>query len=158
MAKQSHSDPKLDSLRQQGTLNPRPEGVSDELFVKSEFFDARDMVQVKYEMLRRVEKDGRPITETAAAFGFSRPSFYQAQSAFEQDGLVGLVPRKRGPKAAHKLTGKIIEFLQQICQVDPSLRSTELASRVAKRFGVIVHPRTIERGLERRQKKRQKPG
>jgi transposase len=76
----------------------------------------------------------------------------------EQDGLVGLVPQKRGPKEAHKLTGKVIDFLQQILQDDPSLHSTELASRVAKRFGVIVHPRTIERGLTRRQKKRQKPG
>src|SRR5262245_23691901 len=158
MPKQPSSHPKLDTLRQQGTLNPRPDGVSDELFVNSEFFDARDMVQVKYEMLRCVEKDGRPITEAASAFGFSRPSFYQAQSAFQQDGLVGLVPRKRGPKEAHKLTGKIIDFLQRILQDDPSLRSTELASRVAKRFSVIVHPRTIERGLERRQKKRQKPG
>jgi hypothetical protein len=88
MPKQPPNDPKLDTLRQQGTLNPRPEGVTDELFVNSEFFDARDMVQVKYEMLRCVEKDGRPITEAASAFGFSRPSFYQAQSAFEQDGLV----------------------------------------------------------------------
>jgi len=158
MPKQPHSDPKLDTLRQQGTLNPRPESVTDELFVNSEFFDARDMVQVKYEMLRCVEKDGRPITEATTAFGLSRPSFYQAQSAFEQDGLVGLVPRKRGPKEAHKLTGKIIDFLQRILQDDPSLRSTELASRLAKRFNVIVHPRTIERGLARHQKKRQKSG
>ena len=158
MPKQPHSDPKRDTLRQQRTLNPRPESVTDELFVNSEFFDARDMVQVKYEMLRSVEKDGRAITEAATAFGLSRPSFYQAQSAFEQDGLVGLVPRKRGPKEAHKLTGKIIDFLQQILQDDPSLRSTELASRLAKRFNVVVHPRTIERGLARHQKKRQKSG
>jgi transposase len=158
MPKQPPNDPKLDTLRQQGTLNPRPESVTDELFVNSEFFDARDMVQVKYEMLRCVEKDGRPITEATTAFGLSRPSFYQAQSAFEQDGLVGLVPRKRGPKQAHKLTGKIMDFLQQILQDDPSLRSTELASRLAKRFNVIVHPRTIERGLARHQKKRQKSG
>ena len=158
MPKQPPNDPKLGTLRQQGTLNPRPESVTDELFVNSEFFDARDMVQVKYEMLRCVEKDGRPITEATTAFGLSRPSFYQAQSAFEQDGLVGLVPRKRGPKQAHKLTGKIMDFLQQILQDDPSLRSTELASRLAKRFNVIVHPRTIERGLARHQKKRQKSG
>jgi len=158
MPKQPHSDPKRDTLRQQRTLNPRPESVTDELFVNSEFFDARDMVQVKYEMLRSVEKDGRAITEAATAFGLSRPSFYQAQSAFEQDGLVGLVPRKRGPKEAHKLTGKIMDFLQQILQDDPSLRSTELASRLAKRFNVVVHPRTIERGLARHQKKRQKSG
>ena len=157
MPKHSPSDLKLETLRQQGTLNPRPQDVTDDLFETSEFFDARDVVQVKYEMLRRVEKEGRPITEAAAVFGFSRPSFYQAQSAFEQDGLAGLVPRKRGPKEAHKLTREIVEFLQQIRQEDPSLRSADLTERVAKRFGVAVHPRTIERGLARHQKKRRKP-
>ncbi len=158
MPKPPPRDPKVESLSQQGTLNPHPEDVTDELFQTGEFFDVRDLVQVKYEMLRRVEKERRPITEAAAAFGFSRPSFYQAQSAFEEGGLAGLVPRKRGPKEAHKLTGKIIDFLQRIRQDDPSLHSADLVSRVAKRFGVVVHPRTIERGLARRQKKRPKSG
>ena len=158
MPKRMTDDPKLETLRQQGTLNPRPEDVTDELFQASEFFDARDVVQVKYEMLRRVEKEGRPITEAASAFGFSRPSFYQAQLAFEEGGMPGLVPHKRGPKEAHKLTSKIIDFLQRIRQEEPSLGSAELVGRVKKRFGVIVHPRTIERGLARHQKKRRKSG
>src|SRR5215472_4243535 len=97
-------DPKLAALQQQGTLNPRPKEVRDELFLEDAFFDARDLVQVKYEMLRRVQTDGRSVTDAAAGFGFSRPSFYQALAAFEQDGLAGLVPHKRGPKQAHKLT------------------------------------------------------
>ena len=156
MPKRTTDDPKLETLRQQGALNPRPDDVTDELFQASEFFDARDVVQVKYEMLRRVEKEGRPITEAAAAFGFSRPSFYQAQLAFEEGGIPGLVPHKRGPKEAHKLTSKIIDFLQRIRQEDPLLGSAELVGRVKKRFGVIVHPRTIERGLARHQKKRRK--
>src|SRR5215831_19204944 len=132
-------DPKLEALRQQGTLNPRPDHVTDELFLTSEFFDARDLVQIKYEMLRRVGQEGRPITEAAAAFGFSRPSFYQAQSAFEESGLAGLVPHKRGPKEAHKLTTNIIDFLQELRLDDPSLSSAELVGRIKKRFGVIVH-------------------
>ena len=156
MPKHPSDDRKRQTLRQYGTLNPRPEDLTDERFKASEFFDARDVVQVKYEMRRRVEKEGRPITEAAPAFGFSRPSFYQAQLAFEQDGRAGLVPHKRGPKQAHKLTGKIIDFLQQLRQDDPSLGSAELVGRIKKRFGVIVHPRTIERGLARHQKKPRK--
>ncbi len=159
MPKQTSNDRKLESLRQHGTLNPRPEDVTDELFqTGDEFFDARDLVQVKYEMLRRVDKEGRPISEAASAFGFSRPSFYQAQLAFEQGGIAGLVPHKRGPKEAHKLTNKIIDFLQRVRQEDPSLGSAELVGRIKKRFGVIVHPRTIERALAHHQKKRRKSG
>ena len=87
-------DAKLGTLQQQGTLNPRPKAVRDELFLQDEFFDTRDLVQVKYEMLRRVRTEGKSVTDAAANFGFSRPSFYQAQAAFEQNGLAGLVLRE----------------------------------------------------------------
>ena len=97
-------DPKLAALRQQGTLNPRPGKVSDPLFVQDSFFDSRDLVQVKYEMLRRVQAENHSVVRTATAFGFSRPSFYQARHTFQQSGLAGLVPHKRGPQQAHKLT------------------------------------------------------
>ena len=147
-------DPKLEALRQQGTLNPRPRAVTDALFVKDSFFDARDLVQVKYEMLRRVQAKGKSITDAAAAFGFSRPSFYQAQVSFEQDGLGGLVPHKRGPKQAHKLTQEVLTFISESRQKDPSIRTAELASLIHERFGLTVHPRSIERSLLRYQKKR----
>jgi transposase len=153
MPKRPRQDPKLQSLRQHGSLNPRPQGVTDELFTTSDFFDRRDLVQVKYEMLRRVREDGQPITEATAKFGFSRPSFYQAQAAFKAGGLAGLTPQKRGPKQANKLSAEVIGFIQQILQQDPSLRSPALATRIQERFGLAVHPRTIERGLARHQKK-----
>src|SRR5579863_4307408 len=81
MPKPPPGDAKLRSLREQGAVNPRPQTVTDDLFTASEFFDPNDLVQVKYEMLRRVEKDGQSVTEAAVKFGFSRPSFYQAQCA-----------------------------------------------------------------------------
>lgn len=154
MPKRSPEDPKLHSLRQHGVLNPRPQRVTGELFASGDFFDPRDLVQVKYEMLRRVQEDGQPISEAAAKFGFSRPSFYQAQSAFQASGLSGLVPHKRGPKEAHKLTAEVMEFIQQTLQHDPAVGSAELANRVKERFALDVHRRTIERGLARHQKKR----
>jgi len=147
-------DPKLEALRQQGSLNPRPRSVTDALFVKDGFFDARDLVQVKYEMLRRVQAEGKSITDAAAAFGFSRPSFYQAQVSFEQDGLGGLVPHKRGPKQAHKLTQEVLTFISESRQKDPSIRTAELARLIHERFGITVHPRSIKRSLLRHQKKR----
>jgi transposase len=153
MPNTKNSSSKRDTLRQQGTLNPHPEAVTDERFQENEFFDARDLVQVKYEMLRRVEVEQDSVSRTAAAFGFSRPSFYQAQSAFEQAGIAGLIPQKRGPRRAHKLTAEVMEFIQRSRAADPSLRTEELAQRVWERFGVRVHPRSIERRLSRQQKK-----
>jgi transposase len=149
-------DPKLDALRADGALNRRAAQVTDALFGAHEFFDARDVVQVKYEMLRRVEIEAQPIAPTAAAFRFSRPSFYQAQQAFHRRGLAGLLPQKRGPHGGHKLTAEIIAFLQEARVQDTSLRPADLAQRVAHRFGTTVHPRSIARALERQEKKRRR--
>ena len=63
---------KGEALRANGTFNPRAARVTDALFVKEDFFDARDLVQVKYEMLRRVREEGMNVVQAAAAFGFSR--------------------------------------------------------------------------------------
>jgi transposase len=145
---------KTQSLRQHGVLNPHPEAVTDLLFQTSDFFDPQDLIQVKYEMLRRVEIDKAPITEAAAAFGLSRPAFYQAQHAVAQQGLPGLIPRKRGPRGAHKLTPAILEFVLQQRSDMPSLTIAELISRIQQRFGVVVHRRTIERHLAWQEKKR----
>jgi len=148
------NDPKLEALRQHGTLNPRPSEVTDPRFAQDSFFDPRDLVQVKYEMLRRVQSEGQSVTGTATAFGFSRPSFYQAHSAFAEGGLAGLVPHKRGPKQAHKLTDEILTYILSTRQKEPSVRTTELVRLIQRRFGIKLHPRSIERRLKRYQKKR----
>jgi transposase len=144
---------KRDLLRQQGTLNPHPEQVTDPLFQTNEFFDPQDLVQVKYEMVRRVQIDKQSVSQSAATFGFSRPTFYQTQTDLKQGGLMGLVPQKRGPHSGHKLTPAVLDFLQQRRASDPALSAAQLAEAVAERFQVQVHPRSIERTLLRHQKK-----
>ena len=124
------------------------------MFQNSNFFDPDDLLQVKYEMLRDVQVDRNSISEAARAFGFSRPSFYQAQSAFQQDGVSGLLPHKRGPQTGHKLTDEVMEFVAQQRSESPSLTPEQLAAAIQKRFRVQVHPRSIQRRL-RAEKKRQ---
>jgi transposase len=150
--------PKWEVLQQQGTLNPRAQDVTHPLFQQSAFFDPQDLLQVKYEMLRQVRAENQTVRHAALAFGFSRPSFHQAQAAFEQGGLPGLLPRKRGPQHAHKLTAAVMKFLAQARAAEPALSAPELAQQVAKHFGVRVHPRTIERRLRRPEKKRRRSG
>jgi hypothetical protein len=95
MRTHAQCDPKYVSLRQHATLNPHPERVSDALFQTNLFFDPRDLLQVKYEMLRRVVIDGQPMGTTAAAFGFSRITLSQLRKRFEADGLAGLLLNPR---------------------------------------------------------------
>jgi transposase len=141
------------ALRQHGSLNPRPEGVGNDLFSTYDFFDPKDLVQVKYEMLRQVSVGRGSVTEAAAQFGLSRPSFYEAQTAFQQDGLMGLLPEKRGPRRAHKLSEEVMEFLQKEKGEDPDLSGAALAEKLWKERRLRVHRRSIERALARREKK-----
>src|SRR6266567_8598814 len=145
---------KRQTLRRHGTLNPQPESVNHPLFQNSDFFDPDDLLQVKYEMLRDVQVDRNSISEAARAFGFSRPSFYQAQSAFQQDGVSGLLPHKRGPQTGHKLTDEVMEFVAQQRVEDSSLTPEQLVQAIQKRFRIQVYPRSIQRRL-RAEKKRQ---
>jgi transposase len=150
-------DPKVAALRESRTLNPRPEAVTDEAFTGSDFFDPRDLVQVKYEMLRRVREEGVSVSAAAAAFGLSRQSYHQAAAALEEGGLPGLLPGKPGPRAAHKLTGEVVGYLRGLVAADPGLRPAELAEAVARRFGIRVHPRSVERALARAQEPDRSP-
>ena len=150
-----HNDPKPDLLDAHGALHPHPEHVADPLFEQSEFFDPRDLVQVRYEMLRRVQGEGLSVSETAARFGVSRPTYYRVQSDFEKGGLPALIPNKRGPKQGHKLTDAILAELSTLLQQDGALPTEALVAHVEQRHGLRVHPRTLERALDR-QKKRQR--
>jgi transposase len=144
---------KTAALRQHGSLNPRPDGVGNDLFSTYDFFDPKDLVQVKYEMLRQVSVERGSVTEAAAQFGLSRPSFYEAQTAFQQDGLMGLLPEKRGPRRAHKLSEEVMEFLQKEKGEDPDLSGAALAEKLWTERRLRVHRRSIERALARREKK-----
>ncbi len=143
----ARTDPKTAALLEEGTLNPSPEKVTDPKFQAGEFFDSRDFVQVRYEMLRRVSVDNLSVTRVTAEYGVSRPTYYQARLRFDEAGLGGLVPKKRGPRGPHKLQGEILAFVEKQISPGEPIRGRELARLVRQRFSIEVHPRTIERAL-----------
>ena len=153
---QRKRDPKEAALAATRCLNPHPEQVTDPGFLGSDFFDARDAVQVKYEMVRKVKAGGAHVTEAAAAFGYSRPAYYAAAAALESSGLEGLVPARPGPRGAHKLTEEILAWAEEQLAADPGLRPAGLPDLIEDAFGVRVHPRSVERALARRRERHSK--
>ena len=138
---------KLAALREEGTLNPTPDGVHDPKFQENEFFDPHDIVQVKYEMLRRVSVENASVSAATEEYGVSRPTFYQTKASFEKGGVTGLVPQKRGPRGPHKLRGTALAFVQQQLVAGKPVRAHELAELVRQKFDINIHPRTIERAV-----------
>ena len=132
---------KVKALLEEGTFNPSPGKVRDPKFQENEFFDPRDLVQVKYEMLRRVSVEKASVTEATEEYGVSRPTYYRDQRpAFDNGGLAGLVPRKRGPHGPHKLQGDALAFVQRQLVAGQPLRARELAKLIRQKFSLAIHP------------------
>ena len=148
MPMKSKSKPlKVEALREEGTLNPTPEQVRDPKFQDNEFFDPHDIVQVKYEMLRRVSIENAPVSAAAEEYGVSRPTYYQTKASFDRAGIGGLVPQKRGPRGPHKFRGKALAFVQKQLVAGEPVRARELAKLIRQKFELNIHPRTIERAV-----------
>jgi transposase len=151
----SQDDPsRRQALRAQGLFNPTAAEVRDERFEDEGFFDPADLVQVRYAMLRSVRMGDRSATGAAAAFGVSRATYYQTLAAFGKEGIVGLIPEKRGPRGPHKLTDDVVEYVMGQLEQKPDLDSPAVARLVSDQFGVVVHPRSVERAMDRRRKKK----
>lgn len=152
MAKAKTTNGKREALARDGALNPHPEAVRDAFFADNPFFDPADLVQVRYEMVRRHGVDGQVISEVATNFGVSRPTFYKAQAALATAGLAGLLPGQRGPKAAHKLSAEILAFDADLRAKSPGISMPRRLDAIERQFGVRVHRRSLERALVRKKK------
>ena len=147
--KERSQESQTQALIEEGTLNPAPEKIKDPKFLDGEFFDPHDIVQVKYEMLRRVSVEKAPVTGATGEYGVSRPTYYQAKASFEEAGIAGLVPRKRGPQGPHKVQGEVLQFIQEQVAAGKPIRARQLAKQILKKFRLDIHPRTIERVVKK---------
>jgi len=154
MKRPAKPTPKQRALGENGTLNLHADSVKDPAFVASEFFDPHDLVQVRYELLRRVHLEGQSIKGAVAHFGVTRPTFYRLQADFERAGLAGLLPAKRGPHGPHKVTPEVVRFVEHARDAEPTLDGPALVAMIQQHLGVLVHRRTVERALAGLKKKR----
>jgi transposase len=138
---------RLAALEAAGLLHQRSGDVSASLFNAGNlFFLAADKVQVKYEMLRAHIVEGVSVSQAAASHGYSRPSFYLAQEAFAEAGVVGLLDQRPGRRGPLKLTEEIVAYL---LAAPAEASGASLAEEVRQRFGVELHRRTVERARRR---------
>ena len=157
MADRRDDTKKQDRLRKAGTLNRTPEKVSDPAFGTGDFFDARDLLQVRYEMVRLVRLGEATLAQAAARFGVSRPTCFRMVRAFDGSGLQGLVPARRGPRGPHKISPEILRFVADYRARHGRVGARRLVPLIEAEFGVTVHPRGLEKAIGRLQKKLREP-
>ena len=145
---------KRQRLREAGTLNAHPERVLAPRFQHSPFYDPADLLQVRYELIRDVRQDARGRAQAAHDFGLSRHTLHRLERLFEADGLVGLVPRQRGPRGPHKITAEILRFVDEWRAGHGPAGATILVREIEARFGLSIHRVSLDQALARREKKR----
>jgi hypothetical protein len=87
-------------------------------------------VQVKYEMLGRVQSEGHAVSHSAAISGSPAPRSTKRRLRSSREVCRALRPQKRGPKKTHKLTAEVLALVRQTQQQDPSLRPRAKRSSV----------------------------
>jgi len=140
---------KEDSLKKNNSFNHNHENVKADIFRTTPFFDKRDLVQVKYEMVRAVSNAEGTVTEIASNFGFSRKGYYQISKAFKDGGLGALAPKKTGPQKPHKLTPNATVFIDSYLAAKPKAKAAELSAALESEMGISIHPRTVYRYLKK---------
>lgn len=139
---------KLRHLKQAGLLHRNPERIRDPLFTEHpDFFDPRDLLQVRYEALRAHLVDGDQVARVCRRFGTSRQTFYAILEKFVENGSSGLLPDKPGPKGPSKLSVDVLSFARAQYDRRPEVSGAELAGRIESKFGISIHKRTMERLL-----------
>jgi transposase len=133
-----------EEMKKNGTFNHHSQKVCADVFNENPFFDPHDIMQVKYEMLRAVEKGDMDVSAAAEAFGFSRVSFYQVKNDYEQEGVVGLMPQKRGPRGSRKITDDDVDFARKLVTTHTK---DQIVCRLREERGVNICKRTLERKL-----------
>lgn len=136
---------KDEMLRKNGTYNNRHGKVKCAQFSEGAFYNPKDLVQVKYEMLRDAEITGRTVKEAAEDYGFSRAAYYSIKEGFEQQGMAALFPKKPGPKQPRKLTVELQGFIDEFRRLNPDAGTLELVNAIFEQEGVEIGRRTIER-------------
>jgi len=136
-------------LKKDGAFNNNYEKVTASIFETSPFFDKRDIVQVKYEMIRAAFNNEGSVTKIADLHGFSRKSYYQVKKAFEVGGLPALIPKKTGPKGAFKLDADALSFIDAFRKSHKNAKPEEISAALEEEKNIKVHPKTVGRHLKK---------
>ena len=137
------ADPEL--LRRALCLYRSPENVQDEHFTQqSDFFDPKDIVQVKYELLRRCEVEGHDVASTCSKFGFSRTTYYKVQKAFLKGGLPSLMGQPRGRPGPIKVTDVVLGYTIAEKAKNPKLTAKDMVAALEARHHVRLSVRMVQ--------------
>ena len=118
--------------------------------------DLGDKVQVRYEMLRQASLSRKPVAEVCRKFQYSKDMYYYYLHKFKQEGIMGLLPEKRGPREPSKRTEELEKKIIELRFNRSELNMYEI-NDLLKEEGYDVSPRTVARVLREHGLSKKKP-
>ena len=140
---------KIEFLKKEGILNPKPDRILCKKFQNIDFFDPLDLPQVRYEMLRSARVEKTPVAETCRKFGFSREYFYRLERGFMDQGYASLLGSRKGRQPVIALNQEIVNFIVHRKIEEPNISGESLRIEIQRLYKVDCSRRTIERIVER---------
>ena len=137
---------KVEHLRATHTYNEQHDKVTDELFANSELFDPRDLLQVRYEIVRAVGRGESP-EKVAARFGVSGMTARRYAGRMGEGGLSALLPARKGPGGPRALGAAGEEFVDAYVEGHPGASGREVHEALEAALAPGVSQRTVERRI-----------
>lgn len=98
-------------------------------------------------MLRTASLSKDPIEKVCDRFGYSKRMYYYYLDKFKEDGIMGLINEKRGPKKPYKRTGNLEKKIIELRFNFPDLNMYDIANQL-KEEDYDVSPSTVARVLK----------
>ena len=108
------------------------------------------MAEQRYEAVLAVIREGRTVTEVAAAVGVSRQTLHAWLARYEDAGLEGLVDRSHRPVSCpHQMPAVVEAAVLEMRRVHPGWGPRRIAFEVSGRPGLSTSESAVYRCLVR---------
>ena len=118
--------------------------------MNNELMDPQDLLQVRYELVRAIDYDKKPVKEICAEYGVSVTTARRYLEDLRKGGLIALVPEPKGPSGPTKLTKEAIEFIENFLKENPRASGGKIHKALEARFHLGISKRTVERFLSKK--------
>lgn len=106
-----------------------------------------DEITRKLSMLIEGECEGLGPNRAAEKFGFSKQRYFQIRTTFTEQGAIGLLSQKRGPKTNYRRTDELVRQVIRHRFLDPDA-SAEVIAQKLRQTGFTISTRSVHRVIE----------
>jgi transposase len=103
-----------------------------------------DEVTPRLLMLIEGQCEGLGAIAAAEKYKISRSRYFQLLKLYEEEGVLALLPQKRGPKAPHVRTDEVVRQVIRHRFLDPNASAAVIAQKL-NQSGFAMSVRSVER-------------